>query len=411
MRNFVDIMKLDLKKFLIEKAKLTNADVTDAQVRSRFGYLEGWISLSVNLLLFIVKMILGSMTASISIIADAVHTVSDVATSAVVIWGFKISKKPADAEHPFGHGRIENIATLIIAVILCMIGVEILQASLMRISQPKEVKGNLFIIIVLSLSILIKEWLARFSFSLAKKINSSILFADAWHHRSDAISTLLVIGAIAGSMYGIFKLDALFGALVALYIIYTGVKLLKVTTADLLGKAADKKLQNKIRHIAKAVEGVEGVHDVVVHNYGNFMAISLHVEVEASLDSQSAHKIATSVETQIARQIRSSPIVHIDLKKGKRKKTSKNFKLLETVIKGFSRIISFHGVEILSNESGDFLALHIVLSKVMTIKDSHELVHSLQRSLNKYFENYKVNIHVEPCDSRCKICAQSCKQY
>lgn len=404
-------MKFDLEKFLIKKAKLKNADINDTEVRARFGCLEGWISLSVNLLLFIVKMILGGMTASISIIADAVHTVSDVATSAVVIWGFKVAKKPADAEHPFGHGRMENIAALIIAVLLCVIGIEILQTSLMRIAQPREVKGNLLVIIVLMVSIVIKEWLARFSFSLAKKIKSSTLFADAWHHRSDAISTVLVIGAMIGSMYGIFQLDALFGAFVALYIIYTGVKLIKEATVDLLGRAADKKMQDDIKHIARSVEGVEGVHDVVVHDYGNFKAISLHVEVEAMLDSLSAHKIATSVEVQIARAIKSSPIVHIDLKKGHRKKSSRNSKLLENVVRRIPQIINFHGVEILSNESGDFLTLHIVLSKSMTIENSHALVHNLQGLLSEHFENYKINIHVEPCDSRCKICAQPCKQY
>lgn len=403
-------MKLNLQKFLIKKANLTNADMNDPDIRTRFGYLEGWISLSVNLFLFIVKILLGLMTSSISIIADAVHTVSDVATSAIVIWGFKVAGKPADKEHPFGHGRMEKIATLIIAVLLCVIGVEILQASLMRISAPQEVKGNIFVIIVLAVSMLIKEWLARFSFTLAKKIKSSALFADAWHHRSDAISTFLVICAILGSMHGMFKLDALFGALVAVYIIYTGGKLIKETTIDLLGRAADKKMQNKIKHIAKSVDGVEGVHDIIVHDYGNFKAISLHVEVEAMLDSVNAHKIATSVEVQIARQIKSSPIVHIDLKKGRRKKSSNNFKIIENVLKGFPRIINFHGVEILSNESGDFLALHIVLSKIMTIEDSHALVHAVQRSLNKDFENYKINIHVEPCDSQCNSCLQPCKQ-
>lgn len=404
-------MRLDLEKFLIKKANLANADLNDTEVRTRYGYLEGWVSVILNLLIFIAKMIMGIMTASISIVADAVHTVSDVATSAVVIWGFNVAKKPADEEHPFGHGRMENIATLIIAVLLCAIGAELLHAAFTRISEPREVKGNIFVIIALIVTIIIKEWMARFSFSLAKKINSSTLFADAWHHRSDAISTLLVIAAILGSMYKIFNLDALFGAVVALYIIYTGGNLIKEATVYLLGKAADKKIQDEIKDIARSVEGVEGVHDVIVHDYGDFKAISLHVEVEPSLDSVSAHRIATSVEAHIAKQIKSSPIVHIDLKKGKREKSSKNFKHLEKIMKSFERIINFHGVEILSNESGDFLTLHIVLSKIMTIEDSHAIVHSAQGSLSEHFRNYKINMHIEPCDSRCAACSQPCKQH
>ncbi len=405
------IVGFDLKRFLIEKANLTDADLNDAEIRSRYGYLEGWISLSVNLLLFIVKIIMGIMTGSISIIADAVHTVSDVATSAIVIWGVKVAEKPADKEHPFGHGRMENIATLIIAVLLCVIGIEILQVAFTRIIQPREVKANVFVIAVLLLSIVVKEWLARFSFFLAKKIKSSTLFADAWHHRSDAISTFLVVVAVIGSMYRIFKLDAFLGAVVALYIMYTGIKLIKEVTVSLLGKAADKKLQHKIKQIAFFVEGVHGVHDVVVHDYGSFKAISLHVEVDPTLDSVKAHQIATSVEAQVARQIKSSPIVHIDLKKRKGQRSSKNFKCLEKIVKGFPQIINFHGVEILSNESGDFLTLHIVLSKIMTIEDSHILEHKVQRALSEYFKGYKINMHVEPCDSQCGGCSQLCKQY
>jgi len=406
-------MKLSLTNYLIKKANLSSEEVIaagDIDLRARYGCLEGWVSLVVNLLLFILKIVLGIISGSISIIADAVHTVSDVITSAIVIWGFKISKKPADAEHPFGHGRMEDIAALIIAVLLCVIGFEILQAAFGRISSPTEVKGSWSIIGFLGISVFVKEWLARFSFALSKKIDSSTLFADAWHHRSDALSTLLVIIAVIGAMHKVYKLDDIFGALVALYIIYNGGVLIRKSTFHLLGKAVDEQLKNKIENIAREVEGVEGVHDIVAHDYGNFKAISLHVEVARSLNSIAAHKIATSVEARIAKSIKSSPIVHIDLKKAKRKKTSKDSRYLQRVIKRFKQVISFHAVELLSNESGDFLTLHITISKFMNTKDSHALVHQLQAALSRHFKERKINVHVEPCDSRCVACSQSCKE-
>ena len=154
-----------MEKYLLKKLKLSKADTKDPQVRARYGYLEGWVSLLANAVLFTAKIIAGMISGSISIIADAVHTASDIATSAVVIWGFAIAKKPADDEHPFGHGRMENIAALIIAVLVCVFGVEILKVSLERIANPPEIKSNIYILIVLAISAVVKEWLARFSFS------------------------------------------------------------------------------------------------------------------------------------------------------------------------------------------------------------------------------------------------------
>ncbi|MFH1460351.1 MAG: cation diffusion facilitator family transporter [Candidatus Omnitrophota bacterium] len=412
-------MKFSLTEFLIKKIDSSNntvnsnnlkAKLDPDQMRIRFGFLEGWVSVIVNVILFLVKIILGIYTGSVSIIADAVHTVSDVATSGVVIWGFTISHKPADKDHPFGHGRIEDIATLIIAVLLCVVGVEILQSAFSRINNPVEVKTNFSIVFILVISVMVKEWLARFSFYLAKKIDSSILYADAWHHRSDAISTLLVIAAMIASMFGMFRLDSIFGAIVAAYVIYTGIKLIKISVFHLLGKALDDNLRKEIETIAYSVEGVQGVHDIAAHDYGTHKAISLHVEVFYKLDSVTAHQIAATVETRIAEKINSSPIVHIDLQKTKRKKKTVTFKILRKIIARYPRIINFHGVEILSNESGDFLTLHIVISKLMNIEQSHKLEHDLRNVLRKYFPKYKINIHVEPCGSECEKCPQDCQK-
>ncbi|MBU4306079.1 MAG: cation-efflux pump [Candidatus Omnitrophica bacterium] len=402
-------MDINITEFLLKKTGLDNADPHNPAARLRFGYLEGWVSVFMNIVIFLVKMLLGIISGSISIIADAVHTSSDVATSAIVIWGFKISHKPADKEHPFGHGRMENIATLIIAVLLCVVGMEILQVSVRKFFNPSQVKVSWMIIIVLFATLVAKEWMARFSFQLAKKIDSSTLYADAWHHRSDAVSTLLVIAALIGSMFKLFMLDAIFGALVSGYIVYTGAKLVKDSSFYLLGNAADEQLKKKIKQIAQEVDGVEGVHDIVAHDYGTIKAISLHVEVAHLLDSIKAHEIATTVETRIAKQIRSSPIVHIDLKRTKRRKKGSSFKVVEKVFARYPEIINSHGVEILSNESGDFLSVHIIIPKVMTVEQSHSFEHKVQKSLKKHFNDYKIGIHIEPCNSQCAKCSQACK--
>ncbi len=403
-------MKFNFTDFLIQKSNLDLHDPSDPEVRSRYGYLEGGVSLSVNLVLFMIKIVMGMLSGSISIIADAVHTVSDIVTSAIVIWGFKVSKQPADKEHPFGHGRMEKIVTLILAILLCVAGLEIFKSAFVRFLEPQIIKANFFMVGVLIICMLVKEWLGRFSFHLAKKINSLALYADAWHHRSDAISTLFVIIAIIGSMFKMFKLDAFFGGAVAIYIIYTGGKLIRDSVFHLLGKAVDQQLQSKIEEIAKSVDGVEGVHDIIAHDYGMHHAISLHVEVSSSLDSVRAHQIATTVETRIAQRIKSSPIVHIDLERKKRQKLSADIKILKTIVKKYPQIINYHGAQISSNESGDFLTLHIVISKMMQVAESHKLEHRLQQSLKTHFRDHKISVHIEPCDSKCDPCAQSCKQ-
>ncbi|MCP4649004.1 MAG: cation transporter [PVC group bacterium] len=404
-------MKISLINFLIKKLDLQDKDAMDPQVRARYGYLEGWVSVSVNFLLFTAKIIIGVISGSISIIADAMHTVSDVATSGVVIWGFKIAEKPADKEHPFGHGRMENIAALIVAVLVCVVGLEILQEASVRIVHPSEVKTNGVMLLILIISALAKEWLARFSFTLAKRIDSPILNADGWHHRGDAVSTILVIGAVIGAMFKLFILDAVFGIMVAGYIIYTGFRIVRESIVYLLGKRADDQLYNKIYMIAEAVDGVEGVHDIVVHDYGTHKAISLHVEVARGLDSENAHRIATTVETRLAKKIISSPIVHIDLKKKKqqKRKVSPQKGVIKNIIKKYPEILQFHGVQICSSESGDFLNLHIVIPKIINVEQSHELEHELKEELNTKFKEYLINIHIEPCDSKCALCPQDCK--
>ncbi|MBU1088201.1 MAG: cation-efflux pump [Candidatus Omnitrophica bacterium] len=402
-------MDFNLTEFIIKKANLAGKDDKDFSVRARFGYLEGWISLVVNFFIFALKFSMGMISGSISIIADAVHTISDVATSAVVIWGFKIAQKPADKDHPFGHGRMEDIATLIIAVVLTLVGLELLHGAVLRMFKPVAVAANPLFIIFLSITVVIKEWLARFSFYLGQKIKSKTLAADAWHHRSDAISTLLVIVAVSGAMFRLFWLDAFFGAMVALYLMFMGIQLVRDSTFHLLGKAADQELIAEIKKIALSVTGVEGVHDIIAHDYGQLKAISLHVEVDITLDSVRAHQIATSVETLIAKNIKSSPIAHIDLKRITQEKKSDAAKMLDLIFKKYPDVINFHSFELLSNESGDFMNLHVVISKSMNVDQAHNLEHQLRESLNSGFKHRIINIHIEPCDSKCAVCPLTCK--
>ena len=168
--------------------------------RTKIGVFQGWVSVFVNGILFILKLAIGLIVGAVSVIADAIHTLSDVVSSVVVIWGFKQAEKPADVEHPFGHGRAEYIATLIIAILLCVAGIEFIEAAIDRIRHPKLVTPQWWMVIILAATIVIKEITARYAEFLSSKIASGTLHADAWHHRIDAISSLLVVAAMIARM-------------------------------------------------------------------------------------------------------------------------------------------------------------------------------------------------------------------
>lgn len=185
-------------RFLVKKWIRDWEDIHDQDVRSLYGSLEGWVSIVVNFFLFLLKGVFGFISGSVSLIADAFHTLSDVSTSIVILVSFRISKRPSDASHPFGHGRMEAIAAVIVAVLLLATGIEIFKGALDRIIHPRSFNASWLVICIIASTVIIKELLAQFSRVLAQMIKSATLEADFWHHRTDAISSILVILAFIG---------------------------------------------------------------------------------------------------------------------------------------------------------------------------------------------------------------------
>ena len=249
--------------------------------RTKIGIFQGWVSVTVNGVLFVLKLVIGFMVGAVSIIADAVHTLSDVISSAVVVWGFKQAQKPADKEHPYGHGRAEYIATLIIAILLCVAGIEFIEAAFERISDPQLIEVKWWMVIVLAVTIVLKEITARYAKFLSSKVASGTLHADAWHHRTDAISSLLVVIAMIAGIYGYPAVDGWAGLGVSLFLIYTGFDIARDAVDDLIGKPPTSEEVETIRQIVMKINGVLGVHDITVHSYGQDKFASVHVEINA----------------------------------------------------------------------------------------------------------------------------------
>lgn len=302
-----------LTQAIIRRLVPAREQLPEQAFRARIGYIEAWASIISNIILAAAKFAFGLVLNSISLLADAVHTASDVITSVVVLLGFKAASLPADEEHPFGHARVESIATLIIAVLLGVVGFEFASGSVKRFLSGEVVRGSLLVAVVLVAGGVFKEWLARFSEQLGRHINSSTLIADAWHHRSDAIASVMVAIAMVASRFGYHKVDAVLGLVVSALIIFTGWQLGKEAASALIGKCADEELIERIRTTVSSVNGVDGVHGIALHDYGaGRSVVSLHVEVDQTLRVDESHSIAEEVESILGDSLKLRATVHIE---------------------------------------------------------------------------------------------------
>ena len=301
-----------LSNYIIRKRVPLGKNPELPAFRGKIGITQGWISIFTNLTLFIVKLFYGFISNSIALIADAFHTLSDMASSAVVVFGFKMASKPADKEHPFGHGRAETIAALTISILIGFTGIEFIKTSITRFMGEELIEINRMLFAVVSITIIAKECLARLSFSLAERINSDTLKADGVHHRSDMFSSLLVLAAFGGVWLGYPKMDALMGLAVGAMMIYSAYKIARSSIDDLLGKPVDSKTVHQIQTIAIEVKEVLNVHDIIVHTYGAHKFISLHLEIAEGKSPEKMHEIADQVERILSNKLEADVVTHVD---------------------------------------------------------------------------------------------------
>ena len=290
------------------------ASVRDPYMRSKYAFLEAIVSIVVNLVLAAVKIFFGLALNSISLLADAAHTASDVLTSVVVLVGFKIADMPADDEHPFGHGRVEFISTFIVAILLTYVGIQFGRSSYLRLVNKVPVEGNVVVAVIMVGGGLVKEWMTRFALYLGEKADAQVVVGDAWHHRTDAIASFLVAIAIIASMYGYYWVDAVLGLAVSALIVYTGIELAISASSKLIGERAPSELERKIREIVGSFPQVKDFHEVAVHDYGGRKSVSLHIMVNGSMSVDESHDIATQIEEALESEILCDAVVHIEPK-------------------------------------------------------------------------------------------------
>lgn len=372
---------------------------SDPEVRLRYGTLEAWVSIVGNTLMAAVKFALGWWINSVALIADAGHTLSDTLTSVVVLVGFRTARRPVDREHPHGHGRMESIATLIIATLLAVVGIEFLIQSVKRLIDPAPMKVSYVAVVIMLLSALAKEWMARFSIDLGKRIRSSALMADAWHHRSDAVASFLVALAIIGVALGYTRLDGVFGVAVSLLILYTGIDLIRSSASYLIGESPDEQTLAEVRHAAQSVPGVVSLHDIELHDYGQHKDASLHIEVHAATSVIQAHEIAHAVEDAVNRRLQVSTVVHVDPlhEVPPLASASEVGTVIESVLAEEPEVSGYHGLTVAGTAVGTGVVhFHVVVDGRMPLAHSHEISHRLNRRVSERLPGCQVTIHMEP---------------
>lgn len=302
-----------MTKLLIRWFVKDYENVRDLNVRSSYGKMAGWVGIVCNVILFIAKFLIGMLSGSVSISADAINNLSDASSNIISLLGFKMGSKPADQDHPYGHARYEYLAGLLVAVLIMVIGVELLSTSIQKVRNPEPVEFSWIMAGILAGSILVKLWMAVFNRFVGKTISSETLIATAADSRNDVISTGVVLIASIVSHYTSLNLDGWMGILVALFIMYSGFGLVKDTLDPLLGKAPDPVLVDFIEKKIMSYEGVLGTHDLMVHDYGpGRLFASVHVEMAAEEDVLKCHDIIDNIEKDFLEQNNLNMIIHYD---------------------------------------------------------------------------------------------------
>lgn len=302
-----------MTQFLLRLFVKDHKNTTDPKVRSAYGKLAGLVGILCNLLLFGGKLLVGILSGAVSVTADAMNNLTDASSSVVTLLGFKLAERPADEEHPYGHARIEYLSALAVAAMILIIGVELAKSAWDKILHPAEVSLSLITVAILVGSVAVKLWMSLFCKKLGTAIHSKALEATAADSRNDVISTLAVLCSLLLGHFLRWKIDGYMGMAVALFIIWSGCTLAKETISPLLGESADEELVASIRELVLSHDGVLGIHDLMVHDYGPGQCFaSVHAEMDAQADPILCHDTLDEIERHVMQELRVHLVVHYD---------------------------------------------------------------------------------------------------
>lgn len=360
-----------------------NKNTRDPLFRKKTGYFVSITGIIFNILLSVAKVIIGLFVHSIAIMADAVNNIFDTISSVVTLLGFKLSEKPADREHPYGHGRIEYISGLLISIIVIIIGLQFIKSSVLRILNPDVVKFDKFSFIIMILSILVKVFITILNKKAGEMIDSKAMKATRIDSLGDVFTTIVVIVPMISSLFTDVQIDGYFGVLVSLMIIKNGIEMIKETIGPILGEEPDKDLIEKIYKDLEAEPLIKNVHDFHAHNYGpDNVYISLDVEMPAHLTIEEAHNVIDSWERTLEEKYNINIIIHVDPYMEEDERTELYKKLGESV-RDDKNVVALHDFRVLNGNCGkDIVLLDIVLND-MHGKDKEALAEEMKERFER----------------------------
>lgn len=338
-------------------------NINDSKVRTRYGILSGCVGIAVNVILCLLKFFVGSLTGSIAITADAVNNLSDAGSSAVTVFGFKMAGKPADRDHPFGHGRIEYITAMIVSFIILFMGIELAIQSVEKIRSPENVQFSLIGAVIIAVSILGKLWLAFFNKSLGRKIHSPAMTAVVADSISDiAATSITLIALILSNFFPNLHIDGWLGIVVACFVLKAGLDIFRDTLSTLIGKSPSKELVEALKKKILSYDHVSGIHDLIVHSYGpgrDFATV--HVEMPSDLNVMVGHNIIDDIENDVKKEMGIDLTIHYDPIEVNNERVTELKEITESVVRKVNPELSIHDFRIVDGPMHTNLIFDVVI--------------------------------------------------
>lgn len=371
--------------------------LSDSKVRQAYGILCGAVGIALNVLLFAAKAIAGLLSGSIAITADAFNNLSDAGSSLVTLAGFKLAGQKPDSDHPFGHGRIEYVSGLVVSMIIILMAFELLKNAVDKILHPAPVESSPLIIGILLVSILVKCYMAFYNSKVGKQIRSTAMEATAKDSLSDSIATFVVLGTTLLAQVTDLMIDGYCGVLVALFVFAAGYQAAKETISPLLGQPPEPEFVQQIEQIIMEYteQGVIGIHDLVVHNYGpGRVMLSVHVEVPSSGDILVLHDMVDTIEHRLARELSCSAVIHMDPVCVDDELTNSIKEKVAVIVEGMEGEVSFHDFRIVSGPTHTNLIFDVVVPFNYVMTDS-EIEAYIQSKVKEINENYFTVVEID----------------
>ncbi|HHV12734.1 MAG TPA: cation transporter [Clostridiales bacterium] len=373
-----------------------NKNVEDRKVRTSYGVLSSIVGICCNIILFAVKMMIGMVINSISVMADAFNNLSDAASSIISFIGVKLAERPADKEHPFGHGRFEYLSALAVAFLILQVGFTLFKNAIGKVFHPEAIEFNLLLIIFLCISVLIKIWLMLFNRKLGKRIKSTVMIATSADSRNDVIVTsATIISAIVSGATGL-NIDGYIGLLVSVFVMLAGFNIAKDTLEPLLGEAVDRDMYEKVSRMVQGYEGIVGTHDLIIHNYGPTQRMAtIHAEVPNNIDFEAAHETIDRIERDVLQKLDIFLVIHMDPIEVDNEMVNDKKRMVLEVILGLEPKASIHDFRLVNGEHQINLIFDLVLPYSYTKDMKQKLLSSIVEELRKEDTRHQCIITME----------------